>query len=272
MTDAPSLDTESLDAVGTIAVVDLEAACELYGRDMLPYPLGRSRPVGSVWLLTREVGAIEDRLNGGDLTGIRAWVEAFVRADVCVGCRVSLSDDGAPDLRLQGLSADESGLVAVQRSDADGVDVVDIYSTSPAGVSAAIADSVGLLGPGSHSRIAVAGLEDRLPAPPPEAVDEYDDFGFQIPHAESDGPPVHMVDARDVAAIGTVQSLSGSTRYWVTVDGDGDYLYAPDDAGYAEPLDAETLRACLDGTVSDAIADMAGEVADGWHDSVGWDE
>ncbi|SUA03161.1 Uncharacterised protein [Mycolicibacterium fortuitum] len=56
MTDAPSLDTESLDAVGTIAVVDLEAACELYGRDMLPYPLGRSRPVGSVWLLTREVG------------------------------------------------------------------------------------------------------------------------------------------------------------------------------------------------------------------------
>lgn len=273
MTDAPSLDTESLDAVGTIAVVDLEAACELYGRDMLPYPLGRSRPVGSVWLLTREVGAIEDRLNGGDLTGIRAWVEAFVRADVCVGCRVvSLSDRDTPDLRFNGLLAGDSGFVAVQRSDPDGVDAVDVYAVSPGAVGAVIADSVGLAGAGSHLRISVVGLDDRLPGPPPEAVDEYDDFGFQIPHAESDGPPVHMVDARDVAAIGTVQSLSGSTRYWVTVDGDGDYLYAPDDAGYAEPLDAETLRACLDGTVSEAIADMAGEVADGWHDSVGWDE
>jgi hypothetical protein len=81
MTDMPSLATTvAFDEVGTVAVVDLEAACELYGRDMLPYPLGRSRPVGSVWLATRDVGLIDDRLNGGDLHGIRAWVEALVRA------------------------------------------------------------------------------------------------------------------------------------------------------------------------------------------------
>ncbi|MEV0671537.1 hypothetical protein [Mycobacterium sp. NPDC050441] len=250
MTHAPSLGTaESLDAVGSIAVVDLEAACELYGRDMLPYPLGRSRPVGSVWLLTREVGPIEDRLNGGDLYGVRAWVEAFVRADDCVGCRVSFSDEGTPDLRLQGLLAGESGFVAVQHSDPDGVDTVDIYSAAPADLSAVIADSVGLVGPGSHARIAVAGLEDRLPAPP-ESIELYDDLGFPIPHAEPDGPPVRVVDGSEVAAIGTVQSLSGATRYWVNVDDDGDYLYEPDDAGYAVPLDAQRLRACIDGEVS----------------------
>lgn len=252
--------THALDAVGTVAVVDLEAACELYGRDTLPYPLGRSRPVGSVWLLTRDVGPIEDRLNGGDLARVRAWVEAFVRADVCVGCRVSLSGRDTPDLRLNGLLAGDLGFVAVQHSDPDGVDAVDVYAVSPGAVGAVIADSVGLAGAGSHLRIAVAGLDDRLPAPPPGAVDEYDDLGFLISHAESDGPPVHVVDGRDVAAIGTVQSLSGSTRYWVTVDDDGDYLYAPGGAGYAEPLDAETLRACLDGTVSDAIVDVGGEM------------
>lgn len=263
MTHGPSLGTtEPLYVVGTIAVVDLEAACELYGRDMLPYPLGRSRPVGSLWLLTRDVGPIEDRLNGGDLAGIRAWVEAFVRADVCVGCRVSISDGDIPDLRLNGLLAGGSGFVAVQHSDPDGVDTVTVYAVSPAAVGAVIADSVGLVGAGSHPRIAVAGLEDRLPAPPPEVVDEYDDFGFPIPRAESEGPPVRVVDGSDVTAIGTVQTLSGPIRFWVTVDDDGDYLYAPDDAGYAEPLDAELLRAYIDGPIADDVAQT----------SLWWDE
>lgn len=63
--------------VGTVAVVDLEAACEQYGRDELPYPLGRTRPVGSVWLATRDVEPIDDRLEFGDLRGVRSWVEAW---------------------------------------------------------------------------------------------------------------------------------------------------------------------------------------------------
>ncbi|WP_454793021.1 hypothetical protein [Mycolicibacterium lutetiense] len=258
MTRAPSLGTtEPLDVLGTMAVVDLEAACELYGRDMLPYPLGRSRPVGSVWLLTREVGPIEDRLNGGDLSGVRAWVEAFVRADVCVGCRVSFSDETTPDLRLQGLLAGESGFVAVQHTEPDGADLVDIYRVSPGILGAVIADSVGLVGTGAHVRIAVTGLGDRLPAPPPEAVEMYDDLGFPIPHAALEGPPVRVVDGSDVTAIGTVQSISGPIRYWVNVDDDGDYLYAPDDAGYAEPLDAQTLRACIDGLIADDVSDIS---------------
>lgn len=246
MTSTPSLTTTTpLDVVGTAAVVDLEAACELYGRDVLPYPLGRSRPVGSVWLLTREVAPVEDRLHDGDLRGVRTWVEAFFQQDVWAGCRVRFSGEGTPDLRVHGLVAGESGFVAVQHADPDGVDTVVFYSVSPADVSAVIAYSVGLVRPGCHTRIAVAGLEDRLPAPP-ESIDEYDDFGFPIPRPESDYPAVRLVDGRDVVAIGTVQSQCGPTRYWVKVHDDGDYLYAPDNAGYAEPLDAEALRACLD--------------------------
>ena len=246
VTGAPNRGTTAtLDVVGTAAVVDLEAACALYGRDELPYPLGRSRPVGSVWLLTREVAPVEDRLNGGDLRGFRTWVKAVVQQDFGVGCRVYFSDGGTPDLRVQGLAAGGSGFVALQRADLDGIDTVDLYSVSPADVGAVIADSVGLVGPGSHARIAVVGLEDRLPIPP-ESMDEYDGFGFPIPRPESDGPAVRLVDRRDVVAIGTVQSLCGATRYWVRVDEDGDYLYAPDDAGCAEPLNAGELCACLE--------------------------
>lgn len=250
MTSTPSRTTGvPLDWVGTAAVVDLEAACELFGRDSLAYPLGRSRPVGSVWLLTRDVAPVEDRLNDGDLVDVRPWVESYSRHDLSVGCRVHPSAVGTPDTRVHGLVAGDSGFVAVQHADPDGVDTVDLYSVPPGDVSRAITDSVGLVSPGSFARIAVAGLQDRLPAPP-ESVDKYDDFGFPIARAESDEPSVRLIDRRDVVPIGTVKSRRGGTRYWVTVDADGDYLYAPDDAGYAEPLDAEALRVCLDGPAS----------------------
>ncbi|MGV0743295.1 hypothetical protein [Mycolicibacterium sp. XJ870] len=254
MTQTPSLTTTlPLDPVGTVAVVDLEAACELFGRDMLPYPLGRSRPVGSLWLLTRDVQPIEDRLHGGDLRGVRAWVEAFVRAEVCVGCRVSYRDEDSLDLRLNGLRAGGLGFVAVQRNDPEVVDIVDIYAVSPADLGAVLADLVGLADAGAHARIAVVGQDHRLPSPP-ETIDEYDAFGFPIPYEGPRSPAVHIVDGRDVGAIGTVQSLRGPARHLVQVDDDGDYLYARDDAGYAEPLDAETLRACIDELIADDVA------------------
>ena len=254
MTDMPSLATTvAFDPVSTVAVVDLEAACELYGRDMLPYPLGRSRPVGSVWLATRDVGLIDDRLNGGDLHGVRAWVEALVRADICVGCRVSFLGDDTPDLRLHALRADESGFFAVQRRDRDGVDAVDIYEVSPQDLGEVVADSVGLVGAGSEVCVAVTGCGDRLPAPA-ELHDEYDDFGFLIPPAEPRDPALRIVDGRDVVSIGTVQSWrDGDANHrflqWVQVADDGDYLYAAGDAGYAEPLDTESLRACIESVI-----------------------
>lgn len=277
MTHTPSLDTTvPLDLMGTVAVVDLEAACELYGRDMLPYPLGRSRPVGSVWLLTRDAGPIEDRLNGGDLAGVRTWVESFVRADVCVECRVNFSYEDIPDLRLHGLRAGEVGFVAVQRRDRDALDVVDIYAVRPEFLGAVLADSVGLVGAGAHARIAVAGSGDRLPDLP-EMVDEYDDFGFPIPDAAPRGPAVRTLDKSDVVATGTVQSRYAPAQHWgvdaerqilqwVQVGDDGDYMYVPDDAGYAEPLDVAMLRTCIDELIVDDVADMGTEI------SVRWDE
>src|SRR5690606_16000573 len=52
----------SMSHVGSAAVVDLEAVCDHYGVSDLPSPLGRSRPVGSMWLLTRDLPPIDYRL------------------------------------------------------------------------------------------------------------------------------------------------------------------------------------------------------------------
>ena len=230
------------DAVGSVAVVDLEAACELYGRDALPYPLGRTRPVGSVWLLTRDVGPVEDRLRDGDLRGVRGWVKDLARTDVSVSCRVSCPESDAPDRRLHAMVAGQSGYLAVQRTASDGVDTVDIYALWPGETGAAIAELIGLTGPGAHARIAVTGCGDQLPEP---AVDEYDALGFAV---SDTGSGALVVDGDEVSAIGTIDvrdNVGNQSLHWVTVRDDGDYLYAADD-GYAEPIDAVMLRRTLD--------------------------
>ena len=259
MTCGPSL-AESFELVGTVAVVDLEAACALYGVDVLPYPLGRSRPVGSVWLATRDVAPIEERLRSDDLRGVREWVEAVVRSDVCIECRVHRFDEDTTDRRLHGMWAGESGFVAVQSADSDGVDIVDIYAVSPTMVGPAIAEAVGLVGAGAHLRIAVTGGGDHLPESP-DVVDEYDDLGLTVTHFQPTETAV-TVDSRDVVATGTVQSRHEPARHWgadparpmlqwVQVRGDGDYLYEANDSGYLEPLDLSLLSACIEELIAD---------------------
>lgn len=250
--------TVSAEHTGTIAVVDLETACEFYGRNALPYPLGRRRPVGSVWLATRQVRPIADRLADDELFGVRAWVEALVRADVCVECRVD--HFGRDDLRLHGVRAGELGFVAAQGIDSDGVDVVDVFAVAPSALAAVITESAGLIGAGAHPRIAVAGGGNHLPEPP-ESIEEYDDLGFPLPPTDVDEPAISVVDIQDVTASGTVQTRYEPARWWgtdpqrrilqwVNVSGDGDYLYAAD-AGYAEPVAAEMLRGFIEGFIAD---------------------
>lgn len=229
----------------TIAVVDLEAACALYGLDSLPFPLGRSRPVGSVWLATRNVRPIDERLND-DLLGVRAWVETLVRSDVCVECRVRYSVEDTPDLRLHGLRSGESAFVAVQGSDC-GVDLVDIYSVSPEMMGPAIVESVGLVGAGAHPRINVATSGEPSPAASPES-----DLDFLAP------PPSDATAARrgvrDVVATGTLQVRSNpalSILRWVQIRDDGDYVFDSGDAENAEPVDVETLTTYLNGMIAD---------------------
>ena len=260
MTFRPDLvATVPAEHAGTVAVVDLEAACELYGRRALPYPLGRRRPVGSVWLATRQVRPIAARLADGDLYGVRAWVEALVRADVCVECRVHHFGQDAPGLRLHALRAGELGFVAVQGIDDDGVDVVDVFAVAPSALAAVITESVGLIGAGAHPRIAVAGGGNHLPEPP-ESIEEYDDLGFLLP-TDIEEPAISVVDIRDVTASGTVQTRYEPARgggadpqrrilQWVNVSGDGDYLYEAD-AGYAEPVTAEMLAGFIEGFIAD---------------------
>ncbi len=245
--------------VDTVAVVDLESACALFGWDMLPYPLGRSRPVGSVWLATRAGEPIADRLAGGDLPGVRSWVEALVRSDVCVECRVHSLDAHAPELRLHALRAGESGFVAVQTRDRDGIDVVNIHSVAPDALAAAIAESVGLVGAGAHPRIAVAGGGNHLPKMP-DTLDEYDDLGFPVWRAEPDELPARVFDVSEIVATGTVQTRYEPARQWgpdpqsrilqwARVSGDGDYIYESD--GHAEPLSEDMLRSFIEGFIAD---------------------
>ncbi len=246
MTARPSL-PESIwsELTGTVAMVDLEAACALYGLDSLPFPLGRSRPVGSVWLATRDVRPIDERLSD-DLRGVRAWVETLVQSDVCVECRVRCSGGDTPDLRMHGLRSGGSAFVAVQRGDR-GVDVVDLYAVSPEMMGPAIVESVGLVGAGAHPRIKVATSGE----PSPDASHE-SDLDFLAP------PPsdvtVPRVDFRDVLATGTVQVRGGSAvsvLQWVQIRDDGDYVFDSGDAENAEPVDVETLTAYLNGMIAD---------------------
>lgn len=250
----------SAEHTGTIAVVDLESACELYGRSALPYPLGRRRPVGSVWLATRQVRPIAHRLADGDLYGVREWVEALVRADVCVECRVHHFGQEVPGLRFHGVRAGELGFVAVQGIDSDGVDVVDVFAVAPSGLAAVITESVGLIGAGAHPRIAVAGGGNHLPEPP-ESIEVYDDLGFLLPPNDVGEPAISVVDIHDVTASGTVQTRHEPARtwgtdpqrrilQWVNVSVDGDYLYEAD-AGYAEPVTADMLGGFIEGFIAD---------------------
>jgi hypothetical protein len=120
--------------------------------------------------------------------------------------------------------------------------------------------SVGLVGAGGHHRIAVTAGGEHLPEPA-GGVDEYHDLGLSITQLEPRQPAV-PVDARNVVAIGTVQSRHEPAPYrgvdsarpilrWVQVRGDGDYLYEADNCGYLEPLDLSLLNTCIDGLVDD---------------------
>jgi hypothetical protein len=243
--------TEFRVLLSTVAVVDLEATCELYGVSALPHPLGRSRPVGSMWLATRNVEPIEERLARGDLDGVRKWVEALVRADVCVQCRLTYRPADTVDRRVHALYGDEAGFVAVQRRNAEGVDMIDIYAVAPAACGTVVADTAGLIGAGSHWRIAVADSAHGLPSAS-DALDEYDDLGFLMPRAEPRGPAAVVLGGSDVVATGTVRAGDRFVQ-WVQIDGDGDYVFDPAETGYAEPLDTETLRGCVDALISDQL-------------------
>ncbi len=233
-------------AVCTIAVVDLEAACALYGRDALPPPLGRSRPVGSFWLLSR--APVHKRLGEGDLREVRSWVGDLVRADATVQCRVRFADVGTAEIRMHALRAGGSGFVAVQRRDDEGVDVVDIRRVAPYALGSVIAEAAGLIGAGGRTRVVVTGEAHGLPVAP-ESVAEYDDFGFLIPSAEPRDAALSVVDGRDVAAVGTVLTSDDHVLQWIQITEDGDYLYAPGAVGYAEPLDVDFLRTCIEDLV-----------------------
>ncbi|WP_234807696.1 hypothetical protein [Mycolicibacterium bacteremicum] len=226
--------------VGSIAVVDLEAALELYAETVLPEPLGRSRPVGSLWLASRNVEPIETRLSDGDLRRMQPWVAALVRPDVSVQCRVEYSDGNADDRRLYAVRGQGVGFVAVQRR-CDGMDTIDVYSAAPDVLSQAVAESAGLVGAGTRWRIELA---DRH-----ADADRYDDLGFLIPGSERERSNATIVDRGSITATGTLR-VGDRFVQWVQIDGDGDYILDPAEPGSAEPLDIETMTGCVAGLIA----------------------
>lgn len=174
--------------VDTVAVVDLSRRAHCSAGKRCPIRWGVAGPSGrcglpaepaSRSLIASPMGTFPEFDHGGSL----------VRSDVCVECRVHSLGAHTLDLRLHALRAGESGFVAGQTREQDGVDVVDIYSVAPDALAAAIAESVGLVGAGAHPRIAVAGGGSRLPKKTPETLEEFDDLGFPVRRAESDEMP-----------------------------------------------------------------------------------
>jgi hypothetical protein len=164
--------------------------------------------------------------------------------------------------------AGDRGFLAVQSTDRDAVDVVVIYAVSPEVVCALIADSVGLVGAGTHPRIMVASCVDQL-STTTDLAENSDDLNFLVAETVSDDQPVHSVDERRILATGTLQAGGNSApRFsidperrvlrWVQVVDDGDYLSASGEADYFEPLDAEMLRACIDVLIADDLAAKRG--------------
>nr|WP_238543127.1 ESX secretion-associated protein EspG [Mycolicibacterium hassiacum] len=229
----------SMSHVGSAAVVDLEAVCDHYGVSDLPSPLGSSRPVGSMWLLTRDLPPIDYRLEYGDLAPLRPWVAALSSADTSISCRVSYPDNATADLRLHGLRTDEAGFIAVQRSDPETVDAVDIFLVDPDDLEAVVLEYAGLVGPGSHQRVAVSANSLGLPAV--ETDELYDEFGFPV-YDTGEAPPA-IVSPDDIVTVGVIRARSDlrSSEYrWIQVRDDGAYLY-PERSDHAEPIDSATL-------------------------------
>lgn len=247
--------------VGSIAVVDLEALARLRGDYSLPYPLGRSRPVGSAWLLGLDEAPLADRLNGGDPAVFRDWLESCASADIWVECRVNYTCADEPDTRIHAFRSGRSAFLAKQRPDEKLVDVVEISSLSMEDLGSVVAASVGLTKPGAHARIVVPRFSRSSST---ELRDSDEDFSVSIRDiAPDDSAPIVVDDVR-VTAMGALQSRCDETARWgvdetkdvvawVYIEDDGDYVFSPD-FSIAIPLGVDMLEKRINGLIASDVA------------------
>lgn len=236
-------------------LLDLQVVSEFYGRNFLPYPFMFTQP--SPFPTKEEALAytisVPDRYLHGDLRPFAEPAIAYLDSDIRVECHVQYIPAETPSERTIAWRTGQFGFFAAQRSDAD---AVDVHTLSPYDLGAAIAEAVPLEQPGRHSAIVVPEY-----APRPRGEFETESFSINDRLAS---PTEVTVRVREVTAYATVQSHWRPTRkwgfdrgksalVWIRVNGDGDYIYAPDNS-HARPMTALMLQDRIDRLIADDIA------------------
>jgi len=236
-------------------LLDLEVISEFYGRNFLPYPFMFTQP--SAFPTKDESLAykvtVPDRYLHGDLRTFAEPAIAYLDSDIRVECHVQYIPAETPSVRAIAWRTGQLGFFAAQRPDGD---ALDVHTLSPYHLGAAIAEAVSLEQPGRHSAIVVPEF-----APRPRSEFETESFSINDRLAS---PTEVTIREREVTAYATVQSHWRPTRkwgfdrgksalVWIRVNGDGDYIYVPDNS-HARPMTAVMLQERTDRLIADDIA------------------
>ncbi|MBB5167576.1 ESX secretion-associated protein EspG [Mycobacterium sp. AZCC_0083] len=245
----------SLRSVGAIDLVDFDAICEYYGRDVLPYPFRFTQPTrfASDDAARAYRTTVPDRLHHGDLSVFGECVAAYFGADIRVEYHVQHIPSDTASGRVIACRQGQFGFVLEQRPDSD---VIDVSAVSPFDLGAAVSDAVPLTQPGRYQRIVVPKYR---PRPQPD----FDTNDIQI-FQPMDTPSEVMITEQEVSAYATVQSHWRPARnwglertkqsvLWIRVIDDGEYVFTPD-APYAVPMTQPALRERIDRLICDDIA------------------
>lgn len=240
--------TEVLDEhIGAIDVADLARLCDIQGYEWLPYPF---TPTGLPGLP-----------GTGDLSVFRPWLDAYAGADIWLECRVLHSCDTVADTRISAVRADEAGFCAVQRTDAD---VIDVYRLSAYDLGSAVSASVTLAGPGRLPRITVPKYVDYFVRPHEQDGDDYPFLVLEQVTARTSDAGATSVPNAQVAALGTVQSRCSPAPHWgmdwdselvvwVQIEDDGDHVYQSD-FDHAVPVTRSQLVRRIDRLIAADVA------------------
>lgn len=236
-------------------MADLAAICALRGLEHLPHPFFTRT---WLWGISRQNESVQDRLADGDLHVFHGWVKAYAHADIWVECQAHYSSPDTPALRIAACRAGELGFLASQRPDED---IVDVFSVPPYEIGSAVAASVGLTTPGTHSRIVAPSFFAGLHRD--SAGDHGDDYQVSFDRVDVRRPTA-TVPRSDVTAMAVIQSRCDPAREWglgqgrkavgwVRVRDDGEYIYNPD-FSHATPVTPQTLGKRIDQLIIEDVA------------------
>jgi hypothetical protein len=244
--------------LGAIDLLDMYLIGESRSRDYMPFPFRFTRTTRFAYLheATAYAATMTDRVERGDLTVFAHVFQALEGYDVQVACHIQYLGPERICTRLLALRQGQRGFVIEQRSDDD---VLDVRAVSPYDLGAAIASAVTLTGPGRRRRIAAPELV-RGPA-----VSDHRGADVVVRHSAAPSADIR-IPAETVRAHATVQSrwqparrwgpvLDEAMLIWLSVAGDGDYLYVPD-RSHARPMTRGMLQDNIDRLIESDIAQL----------------